>query len=411
MVTNWAGNVSFGAARFHQPDSVAELQRIVALSSRARALGTGHSFNLIADTTGGLISLARLPTIIAVDAERARVTVSADVTYGELASHLHGAGYALANLASLPHICVAGACATGTHGSGDSTGNLATAVAAIEMVTSDGELVTIERGADDFAGTVVALGALGIVVSLSLDIEPTYYVSQHVYEDMRLDQLDEHFDEIFASGDSVSLFTTWRDPLISQTWVKQRVTAPGEPHRAWFGAKLASGPRHPVPGHSPVHCTQQLGVPGPWHQRLPHFRLDYTPSAGRELQSEFLLPRSAAVPAIHAIDRISDVVAAVLQISEIRTIAADDLWLSPSYGRDSVGLHFTWIDDMRAVAPVIARVEEELAPFDPRPHWGKLFTAPGRYDRLVDFLRLMRRYDPTGKFRNAFLDASLNPAG
>ena len=409
MVTNWAGNVSFGAARFHQPDSVAELQRIVALSSRVRALGTGHSFNLIADTTGGLISLARLPTIIAVDAERARVTVSADVTYGELASQLHGAGYALANLASLPHISVAGACATGTHGSGDSTGNLATAVAAIEMVTADGELVTIERGADDFAGAVVALGALGIMVSLSLDIEPTYYVSQHVYEDMRLDQLDEHFDEIFAGGYSVSLFTTWRDPLISQTWVKQRVTEPGEPLAVWFGAKLASGSRHPVPGHSPVHCTQQLGVPGPWHQRLPHFRLDYTPSAGRELQSEFLLPRSAAVPAIQAIDQISDLVATVLQISEIRTIAADDLWLSPSYGRDSVGLHFTWIDDMRAVAPVIALVEEHLAPFDPRPHWGKLFATPGRYDRLPDFLRLMQRYDPAGKFRNNFINTYLTP--
>jgi xylitol oxidase len=410
MVTNWAGNVSFGAARFHQPDSVAELQRIVALSSRVRALGTGHSFNLIADTTGGLISLARLPTTIAIDAGRARVMVSADVTYGELASHLHGAGYALANLASLPHICVAGACATGTHGSGDSTGNLATAVAAIEMVTADGELVTIERGADDFAGAVVALGSLGIVVSLSLDIEPTYYVSQYVYENMRLDQLDEHFDEIFAGGYSVSLFTTWRDPLISQTWVKQRVTEPGEPRGAWFGAKLASGPRHPVPGHSPVHCTQQLGVPGPWHQRLPHFRVDYTPSAGRELQSEFLLPRSAAVPAMHAIDRIGDVVAAVLQISEIRTIAADDLWLSPSYGRDSVGLHFTWIDDVRAVTPVIALVEEQLAPFDARPHWGKLFTTPGRYDRLTDFLHLMQRYDPTGKFRNNFINTYLTPA-
>lgn len=414
MVTNWAGNVSFGAARFHQPDSVAELRRIVALSSRVRALGTGHSFNLIADTTGGLVSLARLPTVIAVDAERMRVTVSADVTYGELASRLHGAGYALANLASLPHISVAGACATGTHGSGDSVGNLATAVSAIEMVTADGELVTIERGADDFAGAVVALGALGIVTSLSLDIEPTYYVSQHVYDDMRLDQLDEHFDDIFASGYSVSLFTTWPSaaddrPLISQTWVKQRVTEPGEPAPALFGAGLAGGPRHPVPGHSPVHCTQQLGAPGPWHQRLPHFRPDYTPSAGRELQSEFLLPRSAARPAIHAIGQISDAVAAVLQISEIRTIAADDLWLSPSYQRDSVGLHFTWIDDTRAVAPVIARVEEQLAPFDPRPHWGKLFSTPGRYDRLPDFLRLTERYDPAGKFRNAFLDANLTP--
>lgn len=409
MVTNWAGNVSFSAARLYQPESVSELRRTVAMTSRVRAIGTGHSFSLIADTTGGLISLARLPTVIVVDPDRARVKVSANVRYGELASHLHDAGYALANLASLPHICVAGACATGTHGSGDSAGNLATAVSAIEMVTAGGDLVTIEREADDFAGSVVALGALGVVVSMWLDIEPTYYVRQHVHDDMRLDRLDEHFDEIFASGDSVSLFTTWRDPLISQAWVKQRITGPGEPLRELFGARLADGPRHPVPGHSPVHCTRQLGVPGPWHQRLPHFRLDYTPSAGRELQSEFLLPRSAAVPAIHSIDQISGVVAAVLQICEIRTIAADDLWLSPCYGRDSVGIHFTWIDDMRAVTPVIERVQEQLAPFDPRPHWGKLFTRPGRYDRLPEFLHLMRHYDPAGKFRNGFIDTYLTP--
>jgi len=407
MVTNWAGNVSFSAARFHQPGSVAELQRIVALSSRVRALGTGHSFNLIADTTGGLISLGRLPTIVAVDAERGQVSVSADVTYGELASRLHSAGYALANLASLPHISVAGACATGTHGSGDSASNVAAAVSAIDMVAADGELVTISRGAQDFAGAVVALGALGIVVNMSLDIVPSYYVTQHVYENLRLDDLAEHFDEIFASGYSVSLFTTWRDPLISQMWIKQRVSEPGEPARTRFGARLADGPRHPVPGHSPVHCTQQLGVPGPWHQRLPHFRLDYTPGAGRELQSEFMLPRSAAVPACRAIEAINDVLCPVLQVSEIRTVPADDLWLSPSYQRDTVCFHFTWIDDWHAVAPVIARLEEQLAPFEPRPHWGKLFTRPGRYDRLPDFLNLMQKYDPTAKFRNEFLDMYL----
>ncbi len=407
MVTNWAGNVSFGAARFHQPGSVADLRHIVALSSRARALGTGHSFNLIADVAGDLISLARLPTIIAVDPDRSRVTVSADVTYGELASHLHGAGYALANLASLPHISVAGACATGTHGSGDTVGNLATAVAELELVTAGGDLVRLHRESPDFCGAVVALGALGVVVSLSLDIEPTYYVAQHVYDNLPRDVLDEHFDEIFASGYSVSLFTTWRTSQIDQVWVKRRVTEPSDPPREWHGARLADNPKHPVSTMSPVHCTQQLGVPGPWHQRLPHFRLDYTPSTGRELQSEYLLARSAALPAMHAIDEISDVVTAVLQVSEIRTVAADELWLSPSYQRESVCLHFTWIDDPHAVAPVIARVEQQLAPFEPRPHWGKLFTAPGHYDRMPDFLRLADNYDPTAKFRNPFLNTYL----
>lgn len=409
MVTNWAGNVSFGAARFHQPGSVPDLRRIVESSSRARALGTGHSFNLIADTTGDLLSLARLPTIIAVDPDRRRVTVSADVTYGELASHLHSTGYALANLASLPHISVAGACATGTHGSGDTVGNLATAVAELELVTADGDLVRLDRNSPDFCGAVVSLGALGVVISLALDIEPTYYVAQHVYDDLPRSVLDERFDEIFASGYSVSVFTTWRGPQTGQVWVKRRVTEPSDPPDAWYGANLADGPRHPVPGMSPVHCTQQLAMPGPWHQRLPHFRLDYTPSAGRELQSEFMLPRSARLPAMRAIDEISDVVTAVLQVCEIRTVAADDLWLSPNYQRDSVSLHFTWIDDPYAVAPVIARVEQQLAEFEPRPHWGKLFATPGRYDRLPDFLNLMNRYDPAGKFRNKFINTYLEP--
>ncbi len=403
MVTNWAGNVSFSAARFHQPGSVSDLQRLVAEAERVRALGTGHSFNLVADTTGDLISLARLPDIIAVDAEQARVTVSAGVTYGELAPHLHSVGYALPNLGSLPHISVVGACATGTHGSGNTLGNLATAVTAIDMITADGDLTRIEKGQPHFNGAVVALGSLGVIVSLTLAVEPTYYISQQVYEKLPADQLEEHLSEIFASGYSVSLFTDWRGPLINQIWLKERVPAP-DPRPDWHGAQLADGPRHPVPGLSPAHCTPQLGVPGPWHKRLPHFQLDHTPSAGRELQSEFLLPREVAVDAIQAISQVRKLVAPVVQISEFRTVAADDLWLSPSYQRDTVGIHFTWIDDLRAVSPALAAVEEALAPFDPRPHWGKLFTSAGRYERLPDFRALMRRYDPAGKFRNDFLD-------
>jgi xylitol oxidase len=152
------------------------------------------------------------------------------------------------------------------------------------------------------------------------------------------------------------------------------------------------------------NCTTQLGVPGPWHERLPHFRLDFTPSAGDELQSEFLVPRARAVEALTAVDGIRDRVAPVLQISEIRSIAADDLWLSPSYGRDTIGIHFTWIADSAAVLPVVSAVEEQLAPFEPRPHWGKVFTidasaVTARYDRWPDFERLAAQYDPGGKLR------------
>ncbi len=406
MVSNWAGNVSFSAARFHQPSSVSDVQRLVAEAGLVRALGTGHSFNRIADTPGDLISLERLPTVIAIDPDRLAVTISADVTYGELAPRLHNAGFALANLGSLPHISVAGACATGTHGSGDRLGNLASAVSAIDLVTADGDIVTLERGQPDFDGAVVSLGALGIVVSLTLDIEPTYYLHQHVYDELALGSLDEHLAAIFASGYSVSLFTDWRGPRITQVWVKERLPA-ASTRPDLHGAALADGPRHPVPGMSPAHCTPQQGVAGPWHKRLPHFQFDQTPSAGRELQSEYLLPRSSAVAAISAVGAVRDVVAPVLQVSEVRTVAADGLWLSPSYRRDSVALHFTWIDDARAVAPARAAVEDQLAPFDPRPHWGKLFGRAGRYDRLPDFLRLMDRYDPAGKFRNDFLASSL----
>ena len=433
--TNWAGNITFTAQRFHRPASVGELQAVVARSERARALGTGHSFNRIADTPGDLVSVESLPKIIEVSAERSAVTVSAGVRYGELASHLQNNGYALRNLGSLPHISVAGACATGTHGSGDANGNLATGVSALEMVTAAGDVVALSRDVDgdQFCGAVVALGSLGIVTRLTLDIVPTFDVRQYVYEDLPRGQLDEHFADIVSSAYSVSLFTEWRSSTFRQMWLKRRadevgLSAPAAapasapaaapaaaaaptppPPPRWMGALLADGPRHPVPGMSPAACTQQMGVLGPWHERLPHFRLDFTPSSGEELQSEYLVPRQHAIGALTAIDHIRDRVAPVLQICEIRTIASDDLWMSPSYQRDSVALHFTWIKDTGAVTPVLAAIEDRLAPFGARPHWGKLFsTSPAviskLYERLPDFERLIRHYDPGGKFRNELAD-------
>ena len=412
MVTNWAGNVSFGAARFSQPASASELRLLVARSQRVKVLGTGHSFSEVAGTTGDLISLARLPKTITIEAAREQVKISAGVRYGELGTRLDQAGYALANLASLPHISVAGACATGTHGSGYSTGSLATQVAAIELVTADGDTVTLDRADPGFAGAVVHLGALGVVTALTLDIEPAYEVRQYVYENLPVGELD--LAAILAAGYSVSLFTDWSGPVINQVWLKLRERDPA-PGADWRGARLADGPRHPVPGMSPANCTEQRGVPGPWHERLPHFRLEFTPSAGHELQSEYLLPSDAARPAFDAITEIAGQVSPVLQISEIRAVAADDLWLSPAYRRDSVALHFTWIDDLAAVRPAVAAVEERLLPLGARPHWGKLFTAgkeviAQQYARLPDFTALMSHYDPAGKFRNTFLDTYLPPS-
>jgi xylitol oxidase len=418
--TNWAGNVTFRAARVHRPSTVDELRAVVGRAGRAgragrlRALGTGHSFSTLADTTGDLVSVAGLPRTIELDRDRRAVRVAAGVRYGELAVRLHEQGDALHNLASLPHISVAGACATGTHGSGDRNGNLATAVSAVELVTATGDLVTLGRDDGRFAGTVVGLGSLGVVTALTLDVLESFEVRQDVFEDLPREALGEHWRDIFAGGYSVSLFTDWTGPNVNQVWRKRRAGDGDGPdpdeEPSWFGARRADGPRHPVPGMPADPCTEQLGVPGPWHERLPHFRLDFTPSTGAELQSEYLLPREAAIEAFDAVDRIRDRVARVVQVSEVRTIAADDLWMSPSYGRDSVALHFTWIRDAAAVAPVMAAVEERLAPLGARPHWGKLFGTGAEalralYPRYDDFARLMRDLDPAGAFRNDLIDA------
>jgi xylitol oxidase len=254
-MTNWAGNVTFRARHLHRPSSVDELRAVVAGADRLRPLGTGHSFNGIADTSGDLVSVAGLPPSITVDADARTVTVAAGVRYGELATHLHGAGFALHNLGSLPHISVAGACATGTHGSGRRNGNLATAVAGLTLVTADGSEVRLRRGDDGFAGAVVGLGALGVVTDLTLDIEPTYEVRQHVFDGLPHARLLGELDEVLGFGYSVSLFTDWTGPVTYQAWVKRRLDEPEAP-ASWLGANLADGPRHPVPGMPTAHCTE-----------------------------------------------------------------------------------------------------------------------------------------------------------
>lgn len=410
-ISNWAANYVYGAAQIHQPETIEQLQDLVFRSKKIRALGTRHSFNDIADSPGELISLQHFNKILNLDREHSTVTVEAGVRYGELCRWLDGEGFALHNLASLPHISVAGACATATHGSGDRNGNLATAVSGIEVITANGELISISRESDNFAGAVVGLGGLGIVTKVTLNVSSSFQMQQDVYENMPLANVEKHFDELTSSGYSVSLFTEWRDEIINQVWLKRQV--PGgialkaEPEL--FGAKLATKRLHPIGVLSAENCTEQLGVCGPWFERLPHFRLEFTPSSGEELQSEYILPRRHALEAFHVIDQMREHIYPLLLISEIRTIAADNLWMSTCYGRDSVAIHFTWKKDWEAVKQVLPMIEDKLAQFDARPHWGKLFTMSPEYlgsvyEKLPDFRALLGHYDPQGKFRNAFLD-------
>ncbi|MET0974863.1 MAG: FAD-binding protein, partial [Leifsonia sp.] len=370
--TNWAGNLAYGARDVLSPHTLGELADTLQVHASVRVIGTRHSFNTIADTTGALLSLAALPSVLEIDAGARTVRVSGAMRYGDLATALEGEGWALANLASLPHISVAGSVATGTHGSGDGVRSLAAAVAALELMTADGELRTVARGDADFDGMVVGLGALGAVTTLTLDIEPSFAVAQTVYEAVEWDDVLADLSAVTSLGYSTSLFTTWRDPdVIDQLWVKRRVDA-GPDTASALGLVAADGPRHPLPGVSPVNCTDQLGVPGAWLDRLPHFKLGFTPSNGAELQSEYLVPRRHAADALEAVRLLSPRIAPLLQVCEVRTVAADTLWTSSAFETDVVGIHFTWLPDQPGVEGFLPLLEAALAPSAARPHWGKL---------------------------------------
>ena len=413
--TNWSGNYRYSTDRLHTPKSVAEVQQVVKSCDKLRALGTKHSFNGIADSRANQISLQHFDEMN-IDPKARTVTVGAGVKYGQVAPYLYQHGYALHNLASLPHISVAGACATATHGSGNKNGNLATPVAAVEIVKADGEVVRLsrERDSDRLHGAVVGLGGLGVVTKTTLNLQPAFDMRQVVYLNLSFDQLEHHLDEIFGSGYSVSLFTDWQNHRATQVWVKSRVM-PGDNlaiPREFFGAKAATRKMHPIGDHPAENCTDQLGMPGPWYERLPHFKMNFTPSSGDELQTEYFVPREKGYEAILAVEKLRDHITPHLFVTEFRTIDADDLWMSTCYQRKAMTVHFTWKPEWAAVKQVLPMIEEQLAPFDARPHWAKLFTMkPARvqstYAKLPDYRALLKEFDPTGKFRNEFLQANI----
>ncbi len=408
--TNWAGNVTYRASALERPTSVADLQQLVAATPRLTALGSTHSFNEIADTDAVQVTLAGLPPVLEIDADRRVVRVAAGMTHAQVAAGLEARGWALANLASLPHISVAGAVATGTHGSGVRNPSLAQAVVGLEVVRASGDVVRVDASSPDGALDAhrVALGALGIVTAVELAIEPTFQVATTVHLDLPWDAVTAHFDAVVSDAYSVSMFTSFDDRGARQVWTKHRVDEPAPSvDLVALGARRADGPVHPGENDA-ASVTEQGGVPGPWAERLPHFRSTFEPSTGAEIQAEYLIPAEHAVAALEALRPLEPLFAPLLIAAEVRTVAADTAWLAPSSGRQSVGLHFTFRRDAAAVAATVERIEELLAPFDPRPHWGKVSAASVErlheaYPRLDDFSALARDLDPTGRFRNAFL--------
>ena len=417
-LTNWAGNFEYSTEKQYSANSLKQIQEFVRIRRNLKVLGSRHCFNKIADTSSEFLSLKGMDQVLDLDVNARTVTIESGMTYGQLCPYLDSQGWALHNLASLPHISVAGACSTATHGSGEKNGNLATAVSALEIINADGTVVKLSRKRDgeQFRCAVVGLGALGVITKLTLDIQPRFMMKQYVYQDLPMIELKENFQAIQSAAYSVSLFTDWQKQRINEVWLKIRMPeqpifdAPAE----FFGGKRATRNLHPIIELSAENCTEQMGVPGPWYERLPHFRMGFMPSAGKELQSEYFVTRQNAIDAILAIERLRDQVGPHLLISEIRTIAADDLWMSPCYKQPSVTIHFTWKPSWPSVQRLLPVIERELSPFHVRPHWGKLFTLSpadihSRYERLPEFIEACIKYDPHGKFRNAFLNRNVFP--
>ena len=412
---NWAGNLTYGTDKVHYPSKVEEVQELVQKQDKLKALGSRHSFNRIADSTHHLVSLEKMNKVVSLDKSVHTITVEAGARYGDIAPYLHENGYALPNLASLPHITVVGACATATHGSGIKNSNLSSSVSAIEFVDASGQLVTLSKQKDPevFSGAVVGLGALGVVTKVTLDLLPTFDMSQVVYLDLPISQLENNFLDLQSRGYSVSLFTDWKNKNINEVWIKSlagnQVTAAD---LELYGAKLATKNMHPVSTQSAETVTEQQGIPGPWFERMPHFKMGFKPSTGEELQSEYFVRIEHAYDALLAMEKLHEKISPHLFISEIRTIKGDNFWMSPCYQKDSVAIHTTWKQDIDTVMGLIQLVEEQLAPFDPIPHWAKLFTMSpkllqSKYEKLGDFKQLVAQYDPNGKFRNDFLNENL----
>lgn len=414
-IINWAGNLTFSSTKLTNAMSVQQVQDFAKQHKNFKVLGTRHCFNNIADSRYEFISLTQMEPGITINAAESTVTVNAGTRYGTLAEYLHKHGYALHNLASLPHISVAGSCATATHGSGVKNGNLSSAVAGLEIVTPAGNIKHLtKKDGDVFNAAVVNIGALGIVTKVTLHIQPTFLVRQNVFENLSMHQLEHNFDAIMGAGYSVSLFTDWANKNVSEVWVKSRVT-PGEkytPLAEFYGAKAATKNVHPIIALDAINCTEQMGVPGPWHERLPHFKMGFTPSSGKELQTEYFVPREHSYAAMMAVEKLHEQITPHLFITEIRTIDADELWMSPCYKQPSTTIHFTWKPEWPAVQKLLPQIEAALAPFNAKPHWGKLFTTPHSrlrqlYTKMPDFQKLAKQYDPQGTLTNEYLSRNL----
>ena len=410
---NWSENIEYRSVELRRPSSTEELQTLVAGASKVKALGTRHSFNRVADTDGLHVCLDQLDLDVSVDLEAMTATIPGSWSYSEVGKALDDAGVALKNMGSLPHISLAGATATGTHGSGSSNQILAAEISSIEMVTAEGSLTTIDNAMPEFNAVAVGLGAFGVITTMTLDVVPAYQMRQDIYRVTSWDAFLKNLEEVMASAYSVQVHADFSSPDIRAIWQKSLVQTSddGESVLTEVPATRWGAERLDIDEIDPGRITRL--IPGPWHERLPHFTPESSPSlGGDELQTEYFVDRSDAVDALNALREMGERIDAHLHGSEIRTVAADEIWLSPTTGRDCLTIGLTWKKHPAEVQALLPDIEAALAPFAPTAHWGKLFAfgrdeLEAQYERLDDFVSLAKQMDPAGKFSNRFLQRLL----
>ena len=405
---NWSGNVTFEANLVVRPTSIEDIKSAVKAADKVRALGSAHSFNQIAASKDVLLSFEHFPKEIEIDTATKQVRIAAGVRYGEAAIALNAAGLALPNMGSLPHITVVGATSTGTHGSGARNKNLSAAIIKIELINANGEEVTIEG--EELHAARVGLGALGIIHHVTLQAIDAFNVSQTVYRDLHFENWIANFDQVMGNNYSVSAFTTWGDSLVDQLWIKSHMEDDVLPGDEFYTGTAAEQKLHPLEGADTASATEQMGSVGPWHERLPHFKLDFMPSFGDELQTEYFVDIKDAKAALEAVHALREQIRPLLLVTELRTIAGDDNWLSEAYRRDSLAIHFTWKPDVPCVTAFLPTLEAALEQFGARPHWGKLFTDSGfnfsqLYPDFAPWLKYRAGLDPDRKFINKQLSS------
>lgn len=406
LLMNWSENFTFEATGVERPKTIAQLQDVVAAAPRAKAVGTRHCFTRIADSPGGvLVDTSGLDVGVTVDHDTMTATVPAGWSYSKIVAELEAQGVALPNLASLPHVSIAGATATGTHGSGDTNQVMAACMSGIELVDGEGELRTIDSGHPDLKALSVGLGAFGIFTTLTVDVEPSYLVQGAYFRETSWQNLLDNLDDVMASAYSVNLHAAYSDTNVRGIWSKYRLegSEPLDLPDELFGMTRVEGQL--TPGKNTI-----INEPGPWSERLAHFTPESAPSAeGDELQTEYFVDRKHGAAAINALRKMGADLDPHLHGTEIRTVASDDLWLSPCYRRETLSLGMTWRKHEPEVRALLPRMEEALAPFEARPHWAKLFAYDrsallDQFEHLDATLTLAESYDPNGTFNNPYLE-------